>query len=138
MTLAIPVAQALQVLTVLIAAPGINGVIARVEARLQGRHGPRVLQPYFDIAKFAKRRWRRRGELNFPRRSADRDDVLSDRAIAHPGADHVSSAAGLYVPKLLVFRLGDAVCASPYAAWIRTMPPSQGVVLLNASLRACS
>jgi formate hydrogenlyase subunit 4 len=52
--------QALQVLTVLIAAPGINGVISRVEARLQGRRGPRVLQPYFDIAKlFRGRPWRR-------------------------------------------------------------------------------
>ncbi|MFN2535896.1 MAG: respiratory chain complex I subunit 1 family protein, partial [Pseudonocardiaceae bacterium] len=51
MTLPIPVVQALQVLTVLVAAPGINGVIARVEARLQGRRGPRVGQPYYDIAK---------------------------------------------------------------------------------------
>jgi formate hydrogenlyase subunit 4 len=46
-----PVVQALQVLTVLIAGPGITGVIARIEARLQGRRGPRVLQPYYDIAK---------------------------------------------------------------------------------------
>ncbi len=51
MTLDIPVVQALQVLTVLVAAPGINGVIARVETRLQGRRGSRVLQPYYDIAK---------------------------------------------------------------------------------------
>jgi formate hydrogenlyase subunit 4 len=51
MMLSVPVVQALQVLTVLVAAPGINGVIARVEARLQGRRGPRVLQPYYDIAK---------------------------------------------------------------------------------------
>lgn len=50
-SLPFPVVQALQVLTVLTAAPGITGVIARVEARLQGRRGPRVLQPYFDIAK---------------------------------------------------------------------------------------
>jgi formate hydrogenlyase subunit 4 len=53
----LPVAlvQALQVLTIAIAAPGISGVIARVEARLQGRHGPRVLQPYYDLRKlFAK------------------------------------------------------------------------------------
>jgi formate hydrogenlyase subunit 4 len=52
MTLPIPVVQALQVLTVLLAAPGINGVIARLEARLQGRRGPRVAQPYYDIGKF--------------------------------------------------------------------------------------
>ena len=50
-SLPFPVVQALQVLTVLTAAPGITGVIARMEARLQGRRGPRVLQPYFDIAK---------------------------------------------------------------------------------------
>lgn len=53
MNLLLPVAliQALQVLTVAVAAPGISGVIARVEARLQGRRGPRVLQPYYDLAK---------------------------------------------------------------------------------------
>jgi hypothetical protein len=55
MTLPIPVVQALQVLTVLIAAPGINGVIAKVEARLQSRRGPRLLQPYFDIAKLFRK-----------------------------------------------------------------------------------
>ncbi|MGH3769729.1 MAG: NADH-quinone oxidoreductase subunit H, partial [Pseudonocardiaceae bacterium] len=55
MTLPIPVVQTLQVLTVLVGAPGINGVIARVEARLQGRRGPRVLQPYFDIAKLFRK-----------------------------------------------------------------------------------
>jgi hydrogenase-4 component B len=55
MTFPIPVVQALQVLTVLIAAPGINGVIAKVEARLQGRRGPRLLQPYFDIAKLFRK-----------------------------------------------------------------------------------
>jgi formate hydrogenlyase subunit 4 len=46
-----PAIQALQVLTVLLASPGITGVVARVEARLQGRRGPRVLQPYYDITK---------------------------------------------------------------------------------------
>ncbi|WP_020502525.1 respiratory chain complex I subunit 1 family protein [Sciscionella marina] len=50
-----PLIQALQMLTVLCAAPGISGVIARVEARLQGRRGPRILQPYYDLRKlFAK------------------------------------------------------------------------------------
>lgn len=39
-------------LTVLLAAPLVNGFIATLEARLQGRRGPRVLQTYFDIAKF--------------------------------------------------------------------------------------
>jgi formate hydrogenlyase subunit 4 len=43
--------QVLQVLTVAFAAPGLSGAIARIEARLQGRTGPRVLQPYYDIVK---------------------------------------------------------------------------------------
>lgn len=53
MTITLPVhaIQALQVLTVAAGAPGISGIIARVEARLQGRRGPRILQPYYDLAK---------------------------------------------------------------------------------------
>jgi formate hydrogenlyase subunit 4 len=51
----IPVIQALQVLTIAAAAPGISGVIGRVEARLQGRRGPRVLQPYYDLAKLFRK-----------------------------------------------------------------------------------
>ncbi|HEX5116165.1 MAG TPA: NADH-quinone oxidoreductase subunit H [Pseudonocardiaceae bacterium] len=50
-TLAPGVVQAVQVLTVLVAAPWVTGVIGRVEARLQGRRGPRVLQPYYDLGK---------------------------------------------------------------------------------------
>jgi formate hydrogenlyase subunit 4 len=46
-----PAANAAQVVTVLTAAPFVSGVIGRVEARLQGRRGPRVLQPYYDLAK---------------------------------------------------------------------------------------
>jgi len=53
--LPIPAIQALQVLTVAAAAPGVSGVIAKVEARLQGRRGPRVLQPYFDLAKLCRK-----------------------------------------------------------------------------------
>lgn len=53
--LPIPVIQALQVLTVAFGAPGVSGVIARVEARLQGRRGPRVLQPYYDLAKLFRK-----------------------------------------------------------------------------------
>lgn len=49
--LPIPVIQGLQVLTVAAAAPGLSGVIARVEAVLQGRRGPRILQPYYDLGK---------------------------------------------------------------------------------------
>ncbi len=43
--------QALQVLTILLGAPLVSGVTSRVEARLQGRRGPRILQPYYDIIK---------------------------------------------------------------------------------------
>jgi formate hydrogenlyase subunit 4 len=39
--LPIPVIQLLQVLTVAAGAPAAMGVIAKVEARLQGRRGPR-------------------------------------------------------------------------------------------------
>ena len=49
--LPLPAIQALQVITVLFAAPGVSGVIAQVESRMQGRRGPRILQPYFDLAK---------------------------------------------------------------------------------------
>jgi len=49
--LPLPVIQGLQVLTVAAAAPGLSGVISRVEARLQGRRGPRILQPYYDLGK---------------------------------------------------------------------------------------
>jgi formate hydrogenlyase subunit 4 len=53
--LPIPVIQFLQVATVGVAAPGVSGVIAKVEARLQGRRGPRVLQPYYDLAKLLRK-----------------------------------------------------------------------------------
>jgi formate hydrogenlyase subunit 4 len=51
----IPLIQLLQVLTVALAAPWLMGVIATVEARLQGRRGPRVLQPYYDLAKLCRK-----------------------------------------------------------------------------------
>lgn len=47
--------QALQPLTIVVAAPGLSGFIAKVEARLQGRRGPRVLQPYYDLAKLFRK-----------------------------------------------------------------------------------
>jgi formate hydrogenlyase subunit 4 len=53
--LPIPLIQVLQVLTIIGAAPAVSGVIARVEARLQGRRGPRVLQPYYDLAKLFRK-----------------------------------------------------------------------------------
>jgi formate hydrogenlyase subunit 4 len=43
--------QVLQDLTILVFAPFVSGAIAHLGARLQGRRGPRVLQPYYDIAK---------------------------------------------------------------------------------------
>src|SRR5262249_28327208 len=53
--LPIPVVQVLQVLTIAGSAPLVSGVISRVEARLQGRRGPRVLQPYYDLAKLFRK-----------------------------------------------------------------------------------
>jgi formate hydrogenlyase subunit 4 len=47
--------QALQVLTILFGAPLVSGVISHVEARLQGRRGPRILQPYYDLAKLFRK-----------------------------------------------------------------------------------
>jgi formate hydrogenlyase subunit 4 len=47
--------QTLQVLTVLIFAPFVSGFIAHIAARLQGRRGPRVLQPYYDLAKLFRK-----------------------------------------------------------------------------------
>jgi formate hydrogenlyase subunit 4/hydrogenase-4 membrane subunit HyfE len=43
--------QVLQVVTILALAPLVSGIIARVEAIIQQRRGPRVLQPYYDIIK---------------------------------------------------------------------------------------
>jgi formate hydrogenlyase subunit 4 len=47
--------QIFQVLTILVFAPGVSGAIAHVEARLQGRRGPRILQPYYDLAKLFRK-----------------------------------------------------------------------------------
>ncbi len=47
--------QGLQVLTILVCSPLLSGVIAHIEARLQGRRGPRILQPYYDLAKFLRK-----------------------------------------------------------------------------------
>ena len=48
--------QTLQVVTILVLAPLVSGVIARVEAIVQQRRGPRVLQPYYDIPSCCARR----------------------------------------------------------------------------------
>src|SRR5579875_1736779 len=50
-SLPLPLIQGLQVVTVAAGAPGISGFISWLEARLQGRRGPRILQPYFDLVK---------------------------------------------------------------------------------------
>ena len=47
--------QAFQLGTILLVSPLVTGVIARAEALVQGRHGPRLLQPYHDIAKFFRK-----------------------------------------------------------------------------------
>jgi len=49
------VVQALQVLTILCGAPLVSGVIAHIEGRLQGRRGPRILQPYYDLIKLFRK-----------------------------------------------------------------------------------
>jgi formate hydrogenlyase subunit 4/hydrogenase-4 membrane subunit HyfE len=49
------VVQVLQVATILALAPLVSGVIARVEAIVQQRKGPRVLQPYYDIVKLLRK-----------------------------------------------------------------------------------
>jgi len=46
--------QVLQVVTILALAPLVSGIIARVEAIVQQRRGPRVLQPYYDILKLLR------------------------------------------------------------------------------------
>ncbi len=53
--LSIPLVQVLQVLTIAGAAPLVSGVISKTEARLQGRRGPRILQPYYDLAKLFRK-----------------------------------------------------------------------------------
>jgi formate hydrogenlyase subunit 4 len=47
--------NALQVCTIALGAPLLSGVIAKLSARLQGRRGPRVLQPYHDLAKLFRK-----------------------------------------------------------------------------------
>jgi formate hydrogenlyase subunit 4/hydrogenase-4 membrane subunit HyfE len=49
------VVQVFQVGTILLLSPLVTGVIARVEAIVQQRRGPRLLQPYYDIAKFFRK-----------------------------------------------------------------------------------
>ena len=55
MTLALATIQALQILTIVIVSPFISGVTSHLEARIQGRRGPRILQPYYDIKKLFRK-----------------------------------------------------------------------------------
>jgi formate hydrogenlyase subunit 4 len=45
----------LQLGLLLALAPGLNGLIKRMKAVLQGRHGPPLLQPYFDLVKLLRK-----------------------------------------------------------------------------------
>ncbi len=47
--------QVFQVGTVLVLGPLVMGLIARAEAVVQMRRGPRILQPYYDIAKYLRK-----------------------------------------------------------------------------------
>jgi formate hydrogenlyase subunit 4/hydrogenase-4 membrane subunit HyfE len=47
--------QVLQVATILALAPLVSGIIARAEAIIQQRRGPRILQPYYDIVKLLRK-----------------------------------------------------------------------------------
>jgi len=47
--------QTLQVVTILALAPLVSGIIARAEAIIQQRRGPRLLQPYYDILKLLRK-----------------------------------------------------------------------------------
>ena len=47
--------QVLQVLTLLALAPLVSGIIARAEAIVQQRRGPRILQPYYDLLKLLRK-----------------------------------------------------------------------------------
>jgi formate hydrogenlyase subunit 4 len=49
------IVQALQLGTIVVFSPLVTGVIARIEAVVQMRRGPRLLQPYYDIAKLFRK-----------------------------------------------------------------------------------
>ena len=77
--------QVFQVGTVLVFGPLVTGVIARLEAVVQQRHGPRLLQPYYDIAKLFRK-----------------ETVLPEEAgPVFRAAPYVSFAAYLTVPLLI-------------------------------------
>ncbi len=77
--------QVFQVGTVLLFGPLVTGVIARLEAVVQQRRGPRILQPYYDIAKLFRK-----------------ETVLPGEAgVVFRAAPYVSFAAYATVPLLI-------------------------------------
>ena len=90
--------QVLQVLTIVVFAPFVSGGIAHLEARLQGRRGPRILQPYYDLAKLFRKETLIPEDAGwvFVRGSDAGLHLLPGRPAPHPGADHLSPAAGLH------------------------------------------
>ena len=46
---------AIQVIGVLILAPLVDGIISKLKAVVESRKGPRILQPYYDLAKYLKK-----------------------------------------------------------------------------------
>jgi len=56
-------------------------VIARIEARMQGRRGPRVLQPYFDLGKLFRK------EALAPLRTIHCRDIAWSGSSAYPAVD---------------------------------------------------
>jgi len=97
--LPIPVIQLLQVLTVALGAPGVTGVIgviAKAEARLQGRRGPRVPQPYYDLAKLFRKEALAPAGASWFFLAAPLIAVTSlpDHPAADPGPDQLRVAAG--------------------------------------------
>ena len=47
--------QALQMVLVLLVAPGITGIVRRVKARFMRRRGAPIIQPYRDLAKLLRK-----------------------------------------------------------------------------------
>ena len=90
--------QVLQVVVILALAPLITGIIARVEAIIQQRRGPRLLQPYYDIAKLLQKETvlPGAGRAGVPRGAVRELRRLRDGPAADPGADDVRAAAGVH------------------------------------------
>lgn len=53
--MSLPLIQVCQVLVVLVFAPLLSGFLARIEAMAQSRHGPSIVQPYYDLLKLFRK-----------------------------------------------------------------------------------